>query len=244
VVCATSALSTVAHLLPQEIADQSWARAIAKLHPSPAHLCLNLGFKGDIAAAGATPGNQWFMGTWEYEGSTWDPDTIENAPVLYTSYPSLKDPEHDPGPEQRHTGEIVTFVDRDFFARWGNKPWKRRGEAYEALKQELTERLLAPMRQHRPELMKLLDYSELSTPLSTEHFVRSPSGAIYGIEPTPQRFATRSLRPRTPIRGLFLSGSDVATVGVMGAFLGGALTALAMEPRRVGEQVVRGAKKG
>ena len=37
-------------------------------------------------------------------------------------------------------------------------------------------------------------------------------------------------RPRTPIRDLFLSGSDVATVGVIGAMMGGLLCAASAEP--------------
>jgi all-trans-retinol 13,14-reductase len=76
----------------------------------------------------------------------------------------------------------------------------------------------------------MVAYAELSTPLSTEHFTRAAAGAIYGIEPTPERFANRWLRPRTPVPGLFLSGSDVGTAGVIGAMLGGMLAAVAAEP--------------
>jgi all-trans-retinol 13,14-reductase len=81
-----------------------------------------------------------------------------------------------------------------------------------------------------PELRSMVAFVELSTPVSTEHFTRAPRGAIYGIEPTPERYANRYLRPRTPLEGLFLSGADMASVGVMGAFVGGLLCAAAMEP--------------
>jgi len=57
-------------------------------------------------------------------------------------------------------------------------------------------------------------------------------GSIYGIEPTPERFANPWLRTRSPIRGLFFSGSEVATVGVVGAMMGGALAAISAEPVR------------
>ena len=76
----------------------------------------------------------------------------------------------------------------------------------------------------------MVEYAELSTPITTEHFVRPTSGSIYGIEPTPARFANPWLKPRSPIPGLYFAGSDVASVGVVGAMMGGALAAVAAEP--------------
>jgi all-trans-retinol 13,14-reductase len=64
----------------------------------------------------------------------------------------------------------------------------------------------------------------------TDHFVRPTQGSIYGIEPTPGRFKNPWLKPRSPIRNLYFSGSDVASVGVMGAMMGGVLCAAACEP--------------
>ena len=78
----------------------------------------------------------------------------------------------------------------------------------------------------------LIDLVDLSSPLTTDHFVRPSRGSIYGIEPTPERFANPHLRPRSPIPNLFLAGSDVATVGVIGAMMGGVLAAASAEPRR------------
>jgi all-trans-retinol 13,14-reductase len=76
----------------------------------------------------------------------------------------------------------------------------------------------------------MVRYVELSTPVSTNHFVRPVNGSIYGIEPTPGRFTNRWLRPRAPVKNLFFSGSEVATVGVIGAMMGGVLAAVSAEP--------------
>jgi phytoene dehydrogenase-like protein len=81
-------------------------------------------------------------------------------------------------------------------------------------------------------LRPMLDFVELSTPVSTDHFCRPVAGSIYGLEPTPARFRSPWLRPRSPIPGLYFAGSEVAMVGVMGAMLGGALAAVAAEPLR------------
>jgi all-trans-retinol 13,14-reductase len=233
VISAAGAIATATRLLPESARSASWARSIAGLRPAPAHVCLYLGFRGDVRAAGAGAANRWFYETWDNEIESW---AIEGegppppAPVLYCSFPSLKDPLHEAGPGSRHTGEVVTFVPWERFAAWSGSRWQRRGEDYEALKERLKARLLAQFSEKMPALAPLIDHAELSTPLSTEHFVRPSRGSIYGIEPTPARFQNQHLRPRTPIPGLLMAGSDVATVGVIGAMMGGVLAAAAAEP--------------
>mgnify|MGYP002349796156 CR=1 FL=1 len=235
VVSAAGVLSTVQRLLPREAADTRWAASIRALPPAPAHVCLYLGFKGDIRSAGAGAYNQWFYDTWDTELDAWDIhdiDRIAPAPVLYCSFPSLKDPEHDPGPEQRHTGEVVTFVPWDRFTGWLGTRWKRRGADYEQFKKALQDRLLAQFLEKMPGLAPMVDHVELSTPLTTDTFVRPVQGSIYGLMPTPARFANPYLRPRSPVPGLYFAGSEVASVGVIGAMMGGALAAAAIEPLR------------
>jgi len=73
-----------------------------------------------------------------------------------------------------------------------------------------------------------VDHAELSTPLSTRHFTGYQHGEIYGLSHDPERFEHRFLRPRTPLRGLFLTGQDICTCGVGGALLSGFLTASAV----------------
>jgi len=233
VVSAIGAINTARELLPPHLRDADWARSIADLEPSPAHVCLYLGFEGDIREAGATAANKWFYETWSNQLVPWHLDAIPDPiPVLYASFPSLKDPDHDPGPRQRHTGEVVTFIPHDDFERWFDTAWNERGGDYEALKTDLGERILAQLLRHMPALAPMVRVKEVSTPLSTTWFTRATKGAIYGIKPTPERFGNPHLTPRTPVPGLFMSGSDIATVGVMGAFLGGIMTAAAMEPRQ------------
>lgn len=232
VVSAIGAWSTVTRLLPPT-ARGPWTEPIQALPPSPAHLSLYLGFKGDIAAHGASRSAEWYYDTWDHEAAVWDvhPDRpVPTPPVLFTSYPTLKDPTHDPGPEQRHTGEIVTFVPFDAFERWRGTPWRKRGDDYVAFKQRMTDAMLDVLFAHRPGLRDLLVHAELGTPLSTDLFARPYRGAIYGLAGTPDRFATEWLRPRSPIPGLYLSGSDVFVCGVVGAMVGGVLAALAMRP--------------
>jgi all-trans-retinol 13,14-reductase len=233
VVSAVGVLSTVTRLLPPPYSEEKWVKEVAELPPAPAHVCLYMGFEGDVKSAGATAANQWFYETWDMEDDAWrvrPGEPLPRASVLYTSFPSQKDPSHDPGPTQRHTGEIVTFVPWESFAPWKDARWKKRGDDYDAFKEQLSAKLLEQFFEHRPALRPLLVHAELGTPVSTDHFVRPVDGSIYGLEPTARRFRSRWLRPRAPIDGLFFSGSEVATVGVIGAMMGGVLAAASAEP--------------
>ncbi len=230
IISAAGVLSTVKRLLP-ELSQAPWVKSVERLTPASAHVCLYLGFDGDIRRAGATPANQWFWEVWDSEDDAWRvaPDgTLPRAPVLYTSFPSLKDPAHPPG--AKHTGEVVTFVPWKVFEPWLGSRWRRRGADYEAFKQRMTDALLAQLFERLPGLKPLLKYAELSTPLTTDHFVRPVGGSIYGVEPTPARFANPALKARSPVPGLFFGGSDVSAVGVVGASMGGMLAAVAAEP--------------
>lgn len=201
----------------------------------PAHVSLYLGFTGDVANRGGGRHCQWFYEDWDMEIPSWEIDPAGppgRAPVLFCSFPSLKDPNHEPGPDMRHTGEAITFVSWDAFARWSDTRWHRRGDEYDAFKDELTSRLLDQYLEHYPGLRPLVDHVEMSTPLSTNHFARSARGSIYGLGTEPGRFADRSLLPRTPIRGMYLGGADAGTPGVVGALSGGVMAAIAAEPLR------------
>jgi all-trans-retinol 13,14-reductase len=237
VVSAAGIMSTLKRLLPAAHRDDEWVgKALADVRPSPAHVCLYIGFKGDIRAQGAGSANKWFWRTWDSETSYWDigaEGELPECPLLYCSFPSLKDPLHDPGSDVRHTGEVVTFVPWELFEPWKGTDWRKRGEDYEALKKKIQDKVLAQFLEHMPQLRDMIDYCELSTPLSTETFCRPMNGAIYGIEPTPERFENPWLRPNAPIRNLFFSGSEVASVGVIGAMMGGVLAAAAAEPLAV-----------
>ncbi len=230
IISAAGAHTTVG-LLPEPHRSSAWAGTLRALTPAPAHVCLYLGFKGDIRKASATGANQWFYEVWDSEDDAWkvtETGELPKAPVLYVSFPSVKDPLHTPS--DRHTGECVTFVPWEVFEKWRDKRWRRRGDDYESFKQRMTQTMLKQLFEHMPGLEPMLDYAELSTPVTTDHFVRPSRGSIYGLEPTPERFANPHLKPRSPVPGLYLAGSDVTSVGVVGALMGGLLAAVAAEP--------------
>lgn len=233
VVSAAGILSTVNTLLPERYRSEEWTQRVSREKPGPAHVCLYVGFEGDIREDGASGANKWFLNTLDLEQEYWDVDEngpVGEPPLLYCSFPSLKNPAHDPGPRQLHTGEVVTFVPWKAFERWRDQPWRNRDEDYQRLKQKIHDQMLEAYLEHMPGLRDKVAFTELSTPVSTEHFARPTAGSIYGLQPSPERFSDPWLRPRTPIKDLFFSASDVVMGGVVGAMMGGVLAAMSAEP--------------
>ena len=98
-----------------------------------------------------------------------------------------------------------------------------------ALKARVEERMLGQFVRHFPALAPMLRFHELSTPVTQHHFVRSPDGAMYGIEMSAQRLGSDALDVRTPVPGLLLAGQDVSGPGIQAASMSGLLAAAAID---------------
>ena len=157
--------------------------------------------------------------------------------MAYISFPSAKDPSFDKRHPGHSTIEVLTVGPYKWFERWEGTSWKKRGEEYEAFKRGFEQRLLDVLYEHCPSTRGKVDITELSTPLTTRNFVNHPHGEIYGLAHGPDRFEHRWLRPRTPIKGLYLTGADVCSAGVAGALMGGVLSSTAILGPKVMKEV-------
>jgi all-trans-retinol 13,14-reductase len=224
-------------LLPSHEIDYAWAEDALALDPSLGYVGLYLGLEGDIEAAGADMANTWIYESWDVDAVWRDPLTEPHAPGLFVCFPSLRDPAHDPGPQRRHTCEVVAMIDADAFKQWERNGMKKgepssaRSESYLAFKDQIERQLLAQFAEHFPRVAALVKFHEASTPISVETYTGAEHGAMYGLEATPKRFFCDALRPRTPIGGLLLAGQDVASPGVTGAFMGGVMAAASVEKK-------------
>ncbi|MBL7716846.1 MAG: NAD(P)/FAD-dependent oxidoreductase [Bdellovibrionales bacterium] len=140
--------------------------------------------------------------------------------AAYLSFPSLKDPGAKPG---LVTAEIMAVVSRDAFKNWNGTSKSKRGEDYVALKARMTEGLLILAEKHIPGFRALVDFQELATPLTIEHYSSHRRGAIYGGAPIRSRYESGLFRPQTDVPGLYLCGTDAAGHGIAGALMGGVL---------------------
>lgn len=220
------AANTVARL--PEGAAPAWCEEVRALSPGLGFVALYIGLEGDIAAAGASSANHWI-----YEqddiGRVWQQPADEDAPGLFVSFPSLKDPAWQGPP----TAEVLALVDHAAFAPWlghtQDAAERVEGADYTAFKDCVATRLRAQFERHFPALAPMVRFHEAATPRTQQHFARTLGGSMYGLEMTGDRIGSTALNLRTPVPGLLLAGQDVSGPGVPGAFMAGLMAAAAVD---------------
>jgi all-trans-retinol 13,14-reductase len=234
VLSGAGAANTFEGLLPPNLsALDSLRDRLRSLQPSTAHVSLYVGLSQSDAALGLQGTNVWVYPSFDHDANVEQFARNLDAPLpgVYLSFPSAKDPDF----QRRHPGkstvEAITMLPYAAFDRWAATHWKRRGDEYGELKERFQARLLAELERQAPSVVGNIAYTELSTPLTTRHFMNYGHGEIYGVASTPERFLMRELGARTPIRGLYLTGQDVASLGVVGALFGGVIGASAAAGR-------------
>lgn len=241
VISGAGAPLTLGTLLPEAVRPRAAVEGLRAVRPTTGHLCLYLGLEGSARELGLERTNLWVHAGYDHDASlrAFEADPEARFPLVYLSSASAKDPDW----ERRHPGRstltAITPAPFTWFQRWEGTAWRRRGPEYEELKARLAERLLDTVYQHLPRLRGRVAWRELSTPLSTQHFTHHPRGAMYGLEHTPARFRQDWLRPATPVKGLFLVGQDVVSVGVGASLMSAVLAASVILRRNVLADVLR-----
>ncbi|WP_144057738.1 phytoene desaturase family protein [Novipirellula maiorica] len=224
------ARETVDRLLPDGHGRDDWVNEIRSIGPNICHYSLFLGFEGDVEAAGMTKSNHWLYPTGEVD-VLWMDAPDNSPPAMFASFASLKDPAHDPGPKKKYAGELIAWSDWSTVEKWAEPTGGERGDDYPSFKQQIEKVLLAQFAKYFPRLAELIVFHELSTPLATASITGHRMGSFYGLDMTPHRITTDALRMKTPIDGLYLTGQDVLSPGIPGAFWGGFLCACSIDPK-------------
>ncbi|MDH3333568.1 MAG: NAD(P)/FAD-dependent oxidoreductase [Gammaproteobacteria bacterium] len=223
--------NTFNHLLPNDVVEHSgYRRRMQNVQPSVAHLGVYIGLQGTAEELGLPRTNFWIYPSNDYDAALdgFLADKDAEFPIVYVSFPSAKDPDY----ENRHPGtstiEIVAPAPYEWFEKWREATWGKRGDDYEAFKEALGERLLEHLYAKLPQLRGKVDYYEVSTPLSTNWFGGYQRGELYGLAHTRERLNQDWLRPKTNIPGLWLTGQDILTCGVTGAMMAGLVTTMSL----------------
>lgn len=202
---------------------------LKNVKPASAHLCLYLGLNKSSDALNLPKHNLWYYKDDNidriYAGAT-----LENAgkSFAYISFPSAKDPDWKNKNPGTSTIQAISFGNMEWFENYQNSSWMRRGDEYLNLKKNFESEMLKVLYKFFPQIEGTIVATEVSTPLSTKNFTNYKSGEIYGLAHSPERFSLSFLRPKTKIKGLFLTGQDITLVGVAGAMLSGLLCATAI----------------
>lgn len=234
---------TYKNLLPEKFKPKvKHLEEALQIPASNAHLSLYIGLKHSSKTLNLPKANYWiYPHDYDHDEAfeAYSADNSKEFPVVYISFPSAKNPAFEDKYPGRSTIEMITFVKYEWFKQWENTRWKKRGEEYEEMKEKLTQRLLKYLYKYEPQLEGKIDMYELSTPITTKHFCNYLQGEIYGLDHHPDRFSKEFLRPKTPIKNMYLTGQDIVTVGIGGALMSGVLTASAITKKNLINEIVK-----
>lgn len=220
VISNAGAKTTFEKLVPEDYCQAEREQA-ARLKPGTSALVLFLGLNDDPRKHGFSDCNYWM-----FRDTTHDTNARirEGQPLRmdggFISFGSLRNPGQEP-----HTAQVITVSEEKTFEAFKDKPWMNRGEEYEACKEQLAEQMLDFVEQFLPGVRKLVEYKELSTPLTVKSFTGHPFGQIYGQACDPNRLTRDQWRVATSLKNLYLTGSDVGGPGVHAAMFAGVMTA-------------------
>ncbi len=235
--------NTYQKFLPKEAVKKYQLNAqLQKVQPSIGHVCLYIGLNGSPEELQLPKANYWvYPDDLDHDAcvARYEKDIEAPFPVVYISFPAAKDPTWNERYLGKSTIDIITAMPYDLFKEWTGTRWKKRGEEYEAFKEKLAQRLLEELYKKEPQVKGKIDYYELSSPITTQHFMNYDQGELYGIDHTPERYKQRFLKPKTPIKNLYLTGQDIVTCGVAGALFAGFLTASAVLGKNVLAKVMK-----
>lgn len=184
-------------------------------------VALYLGLKGDIRSLGITGSNCWIYDTLNHESSYNNAMLLQGKPSsCFVSFiPSTEQP------DTFKTATIISLTNYSHFEKWRHQTRGKRDSDYYLLKETIARGLIDFVNAHYPGFSNAIDYYELGTPLSAENFTESPDGAMYGLGATAERYKQKWLAPVTPVKGLYLTGADISSLGIVPSMMSGVATA-------------------
>ncbi len=113
----------------------------------------------------------------------------------------------------------------------------KRGAKYEERKGALADLIWKQTVALFPQLKDKVEYFEIGTPVTNSYYLNADKGEMYGLDHNKDRFtaeASIELRPEvSDVKGLYLTGQDVLSCGIVGAAIGGVLCSSSILKRNV-----------
>ncbi len=165
---------------------------------------------------------------------------VPDSPSVYMSIASRKDPESRNLAPEGYTNLQLIAVAPAQPPSWGvaESPGSggryRHTAPYVAARQELERRVIDVTNEMMPGFLRKIVWQECATPLTQERFTGSTGGTSYGLEHTPDQFASARVALQSEIPNLWMVGANsIIGHGIAGAMVSdsaAASTILSMRP--------------
>jgi len=194
----------------------------------------NIGIKGNPATLDIPSSNLWYIPVNPNNFDMLEPirknlrDPFNEPPILVITFGSAKDKSW-PHPELI-TCQIMFMMEYKWFENHKDEKCGSRSEKYQSLKNILEEKCLESLYRFYPKVKGCVDYVDVGSPLSAEYYFQREKGGLYKLNYSPSQYidweVAKHLRFGTPIEGLYMTGEDLMTGGIINAQATGLLTSL------------------
>jgi len=242
--------NTFEQLLPSEVVNKfGLERILSKVKHGVGLLSVFVGLDGTKEELGLQASNVWAFNSANLDelGDGYlklSPEEAEKSrvPLMFLSFPSAKDPTYNSRYPGKSTCAIITVAPYEWFENWKDEKVMHRGDDYQGLKMAIGRQLWNQVCELFPQLEDKLEYLDVGSPLSNQHYLGTPRGEVYGIDHDTVRFSPEmivELRPEIGVPGLFLTGQDILVCGFSGAMYGGMLCASAVLKRNITADLIK-----
>lgn len=173
--------------------------------------------------------NKWIWPNIDYDKMIKDFESDpENAPIpLFIACSCMKDEDWRKNYPGKSNAIILTISKYEWFKKWENEKCTRRSNEYKDYKEMLAKRMLNEgLYKYYPKTKGKVTYYDIGTPLTNQFYLNAYHGEAYGLQTNSYRYNKAiELRPETGIKGLYLAGQDICTLGFTGALMSGILCA-------------------
>ena len=152
------------------------------------------------------------------EGALWN-EIGNNQHVMLYTYP------------EQDALDILMPMSWQQVEHWKDTSHRQRGAEYETFKERMAEHCIALAEIVFPNLRKQVVSFICSTPLTWQHYTRTYQGSAYGTYKDCRSIETTLLAPKTPLRGLYLTGQSLVQHGVVGTAISAYFTASLIDSR-------------
>lgn len=124
------------------------------------------------------------------------------------------------GQRYASAGEIISYMWPDDVAKWFGTKRGRRGEDYEAFKQQKAELLIDCVEREFPGFRNAIKQYYTSTPLTYMDYTGTAGGSMYGVAKDITLGAGGRVPHKTKIPNLYMAGQNVNSHGMLGVLVG------------------------
>ena len=235
VVSNASAPATMLEMVGREHLPPDYSGQVERPRPGYSTFSVFLGLDRDLPAEQGLP-HELFLDPSGDPEAAWraaQEGDWDDVAISVTDYTRV-----DPGcaPPGHAVMVLTTAAGWDYQDTWGSGgDLSGYGDfpRYQAIKQHVSDVLLARAADAVPGLLEAVRHREAATPLTNHRYTRNPGGAIEGYENTPANSGLGWLPATTPLPNLFVAGAWTSSGGmnaVMEAGLAAARRAAAETP--------------